>query len=47
MLGLLSTGSLVGHLLPNRDGGLMYSQASVMPGNAGGNAACVIGGSEK
>jgi len=51
MLGSLSTGSLVGHLLgylPNHGGGgLMYSQASVMPGNAGDSTACVIGGSEK
>jgi hypothetical protein len=44
LLGSLSTGSLVGHL---QNGGLMYSQASVMPGNTGDSTACVIGRSEK
>ena len=44
LMGSLSTGSLVGHLyLGGKVGGLMYSQASVMPGNAGGSTACVIG----
>ena len=38
-LGSLSTGSLIGHL---RYDGLMYSQASVMPGNSGDSAAHVI-----
>jgi len=44
-LGSLSTGSLVGR--PGYEDGLMYSQARVMPGNAGDSPACVIERSEK
>ena len=33
--------------LLTQDGGLMYSQASVMPGNTGDSTACVIRRSEK
>merc|ERR1711862_888083 len=39
-LGSLSTGSLVGR--PGYEDGLMYSQARVMPGNAGDSPARVI-----
>jgi len=44
-LGSLSTGSLVGR--PGYEDGLMYSQARVMPGNAGDSPARVIETSEK
>jgi hypothetical protein len=44
LLGSLSTGSLIGHLTFTTEvDGLMYSQASVTPGNAGFSTACVIG----